>query len=234
MNNRSVDNSTELWRRYFTDINTAEEPAIQRLIDKSRYLELPAQAQISTYGSGCTDYVVVVRGDIRIQVVTENGREVVLYHVRAGEGCVLTTSCLLSRAKFPAEGFTETQTGLLALPAAEFDHALGASARFRTFVFDNFAQRLAGVISRFEQLCTPAIDRRLAFTLLDLSNASTECFAATHQRLATELGTAREVVSRHLKHYESQGWVKLGRGTIQILAPDRLTDLTRDQTPSPF
>ncbi|MDT8283030.1 MAG: Crp/Fnr family transcriptional regulator [Gammaproteobacteria bacterium] len=229
MNHGSFDNSTEIWRHYLTDISPAEEPAIQRLINKSRYLELPAQFQISSRGAMCADYIVVMHGDIRVQVVTEKGREVVLYHVRAGEGCVLTTSCLLSRAKSPAEGFTDTKTALLALPAAEFDHALGALIQFRNFVFDNFAQRLAGVISRFEQLCTPAIDRRLASALLDLSNGSSEQFAATHQQLAAELGTAREVVSRHLKHYESKGWLRLGRGTVQIFAPEELIALTLSQ-----
>ena len=219
--------NTALWRRHFPQLGQIEEPAIQEIIDKSRYIEVPANVQVSAAGAVCSDYVLVVSGSIRVQVVTEKGREVVLYHVRSGEGCVLTTSCLLSSSTFPAEGFTETRTGILALPGADFDQALGASVHFRHFVFNNFAQRLAGVISRIEQLCSPAIDRCLARTLLNLSKETGLPITATHQELASELGTAREVVSRHLKRFESQGWVSLGRGTIQVISPEMLSRVLR-------
>ncbi len=226
MNTASAANGA-LWRRYFPQLSQTEEPAIQQIIDKSRYLEIPANVQVSAAGTACSDYVLVVSGSIRVQVVTEKGREVVLYHVRSGEGCVLTTSCLLSSSTFPAEGFTETRTEILALPAVDFDQGLGASTHFRHFVFNNFAQRLAGVISRIEQLCSPAIDRSLARTLLNLSKDTGLPVTATHQELASELGTAREVVSRHLKRFESEGWVSLGRGTIQVISPEMLARVLR-------
>lgn len=220
-----IESGSGLWSHYLGDSSDRDASAVQRLIEKSRYLQLPGNLAVSTRGSVCHDYILVVSGDIRVQVTTEKGREVVLYHVRAGEGCVLTTACLLGQGPFPAEGFTETETAVLALPAGEFEQALGSCGCFRHFVFDNFAQRLAGVIGRIEQLCSPAIERRLAAILLALSRGSDSHFRITHQQLAAELGTVREVVSRHLKHFETQGWVTLGRGTIRILAQHRMHEL---------
>lgn len=226
MQNPHADNSA-LWQRCFPDLLTAQDPVLKRTMEKCRYFEFPANFQVSMPGSTCSDYVLVAGGSIRVQVVTEKGREVVLYHVSAGEGCVLTTSCLLSNTTFPAEGFTEGDTAIFALPAAEFDLALGQSATFRHFVFENFAQRLAKVIARIEQLCSPAIDRNLAAILIRLSDGSTRAFAATHQQIASELGTAREVVSRHLKRFETQGWIRLGRGSIEVVEPEQLRKLGR-------
>ncbi|HHJ35900.1 MAG TPA: Crp/Fnr family transcriptional regulator [Gammaproteobacteria bacterium] len=225
--NKPDNQNTDLWHNHFPQLMQIEDPAIERMVRKSRCLEVPADFQVSMPGVECNDYVLVVGGSIRVQIVTEKGREVVLYHVRAGEGCILTTSCLLSGATFPAEGHTEEKTEILALSATEFDIAIGASSHFRHFVFTNFAHRLASVITRIEQLCSPSIDRNLAAALLHLNGDDNQPIAATHQELANELGTAREVVSRHLKRFEEQGWVSLGRGTIQINSPDLLTDLTK-------
>lgn len=219
--------NTRLWNEHFPQLMQANDPAITRMVEKSRYLEIPANFQISTPGVECDDYVLVIGGSVCVQIVTEKGREVVLYHVCEGESCILTTSCLLSGATFPAESYAEKPTQVLALSATEFDHAIAASTPFRNFVFTNFAHRLASVISRIEQLCSPSIDRNLATALLGLSQDGNQEISATHQELANELGTAREVVSRHLKRFEEQGMVNLGRGTIQINSAELLAELSQ-------
>jgi CRP/FNR family transcriptional regulator len=218
--------NTNLWNKYFPQLMQVDDPAIDRIVKKSRLLEIPSKFQVSMPGMECSDYILVVGGSIRVQIVTEKGREVVLYHVHAGEGCILTTSCLLSGTSFPAEGYTEEKTEVLALPAAEFDLAIGASSHFRNFVFTNFAQRLASLLSRIEQFCSPSIDRSLATTLLNMATESNPV-AATHQELANEIGTAREVVSRHLKRLEGQGLLRLGRGTIHISSLGLLSDMAK-------
>ncbi len=225
--NKIDDSNISLWNKHFPQLMQADDSAITRMIEKSRYLEMPANYQISSPGVECDDYVLVIGGSVRVQIVTEKGREVMLYHVREGESCILTTSCLLSGATFPAESYAEKPTQVLALSAAEFDLAIAASTPFRNFVFTNFAHRLASVIARIEQLCSPSIDRNLATALLRLSKENSQAIIATHQELASELGTAREVVSRHLKRFEEQGWVNLGRGTIQINSPELLADLSK-------
>jgi CRP/FNR family transcriptional regulator len=214
--------------QHFPQLAQSQEPAIRRIIKSARLLSFPAHLQVSTQGGICNDYILLVSGSLRVQILTQKGREVVLYHVKPGEGCILTTSCLFSGGTFPAEGFTEQATEILALSSVEFDRALGESPLFRHFVFNNFGQRLAAVISRIEQICSPAIDKYLAEALLKLANGRTMPVVATHQELASEIGTAREVISRHLKCFEGHGWVSLGRGTIQVNSPDILAGLTKN------
>jgi CRP/FNR family transcriptional regulator len=224
--NKPDTQNIDLWNEHFPQLMQTDDPAIKRMVEKSRILEIPSDFQVSMPGVECNDYVLVVGGSIRVQIVTEKGREVVLYHVRAGEGCILTTSCLLSGTTFPAEGYTEENTAVLALPSAEFDQVIGASSHFRSFVFANFAHRLASLLTRIEQFCSPSIDRSLATTLLNLATDSNQPISATHQELANEIGTAREVVSRHLKRLEEQGLLNLGRGTIEIISPLLLAKMT--------
>ena len=167
----------------------------------------------------------MLEGSVKVFLTTVTGREVVLYHVGPGESCVLTTSCLLGGDDYPAAGITEAATTALAISSVSFHQALDQSKIFRDLVFGNLSQRIAGMITRIEQVTVRAIDGRLAQALLTAStNAQT--VKITHQALAAELGTAREVISRHLKQFEENGWVRLGRGTVEILNRQPLKDLT--------
>lgn len=213
-------------RRHFPTLAEAADAEFVSLLGQLRCMRFPGRMRLSEPGAVCKDYLLVTGGGMRVQVMTETGRDVMLYEVLPGEGCVLTTSCLLGRGRFPAEAVTLSDTEILALPAAAFHHALAHSPHFRTFVFENFGQRLAGVIGRLEQLCSPSIDRTLAETLLRHGGGRNGVLRITHQQLALELGTAREVVSRHLKRFESRGGIRLGRGTISILRFEELAALT--------
>ena len=199
---------------------------VRKIMENAKTLSFPANQQVSSPGSSCELYILVLTGSIRVQILTDSGREVVLYHVRPGDGCILTTTCLLSGDAFPAEGITDSTTTALALSRAEFDLALQQSPHFRHLVFANLGQRLADVITRIEQLCSPSIERHLAAMLIESQTDNKGSITTTHQKLAGELGTAREVVSRHLKRFEEKGWVRLGRGTIQIREPETLTRLS--------
>jgi CRP/FNR family transcriptional regulator, anaerobic regulatory protein len=228
--NKIGGNKMDLWKKTFPQLMQVHDSAIIRMIEKSRHIEIPAGFQISSPGVECDSYVLVTSGSVRVQIVTEKGREITLYHVKKGESCILTTSCLLSSTTFPAESYAVNATRVLTLPASEFDLAIGASTAFRRFVFTNFAHRLASVITRIEQLCSPSIDRNLAETLLRLSDGSGQVLlVTTHQELAKEIGTAREVVSRHLKRFEESGSISLGRGTIQIILPEILASFSKTQ-----
>lgn len=151
--------------------------------------------------------------------MSADGREVLLYHVRAGDSCVLTTSCLLGDNHYPAEGFTETDVSAFAIPAYVFHRCLAHSAFFRDFVFRSFSTRLADVMKRMESISFGSIDQKLAKALL--ANDA-RIISKTHHELALEMGSVREVVSRHLKRFESYGWLSLSRGSIQILNVDAL------------
>jgi CRP/FNR family transcriptional regulator, anaerobic regulatory protein len=166
-------------------------------------------------GTHCDHYLLALSGTLRIQLAAASGREVTLYRVKAGDSCILTTSCLLSGEHYPAEAIAETEVSALAIERPKFQQWLDTSPGFRHLVFGNFSSRLADVIRRMEEVVFTPIDPRLAALLLE-AGASGSLQSITHQDIAVELGTAREVASRHLKRFEQQGLIQLGRGHIVI------------------
>ena len=193
---------------------------------RAQYQQLPSGKRVFEPGGRCQSYLLVVSGSVRVELLTEGGREAVLYHVRAGESCVLTTSCLLGDSAYPAYGVCETDVTALAIPLDTFNHALESSGDFRRFVFASLGRRFAEVIARIEQIAFSPIDRRLAALLLSKC-AKDGSIKTTHQALANELGSAREVVSRHLKRFERMGWLRLQRGSITVLQPQPLQDIVQ-------
>jgi CRP/FNR family transcriptional regulator len=178
-------------------------------------------------GDLCPAFLLVLEGDVRVQLTSASGREVTLYRISPGGSCILTTACLLSQEDYPAEAIAESHLVAAAIPSALFQDALNGSQQFRTFVFDGFSTRLKNVIARIEELAFTSIDSRLGRALLELHIKQVE--RVTHQDLAVELGTAREVVSRHLKRFAAERWVELGRGRVTVVDPvglQRLIDST--------
>jgi CRP/FNR family transcriptional regulator len=192
---------------------------------RARLVQLPKDAHPFVPGAPCDAYLIVLEGSVRVQIVAESGREIVLYRVTAGESCVLTTSCLLKHEPYSAEAVCESPVTAVALPAPLFHDLLGASPAFRNAVLESYASRVTDLIMTFEELAFRRLDRRLAEALL--ARAVGGAVAATHHDLAVEIGSAREVVSRALKALQQEGMVELGRGMIQINAPEKLARLAR-------
>jgi len=210
--------------RLFPELASSGDVVVAQVIRSARRVTLPPGATVFRQGSACDQYLLVIDGSVRVHMLTDAGHEVVLYRVRPGESCMLTTSCLLGSVPYPADGVTENSVSALAIESGAFKRALGESPDFRMFVFRNIGERFAEVIGRLADVAFGSIDRRLATALLR-GRQSTQPVALTHQELAVELGTAREVVSRHLKRFEQQGWVSLGRSQIDLLDPAALSRL---------
>ena len=215
------DQKEILWQRIYPEFAGSTEPAIRDIIENAGRVEVPAGSLLMSQGMRCEHYLFVTSGRARVHVVTESGREIVLYYVGPGDTCVLSTSCVLSQEAFPAGIMAETDMSAFATSATLFEQAIDQSAPFRRFVFRKFGERLVEVLTRMEQLCAPSIERHLAQALLELSQQGST-IETTHQDLALRLGTAREVVSRHLKQFETHGWVRLARGRICIASPQEL------------
>ena len=196
----------------------ADEAVLDRLLENARVVKLGHDRFVFHAGDLCQAFLVLLDGEVRVQLTAASGREVTLYRIGPGGSCILTTSCLLSDEHYPAEAIAESDVEALAIPVSSFQSALESSQWFRRFVFDGFSSRLASVIQKIEQIAFTAVDIRLAAMLLELDRRGVE--KITHQDIAMELGTAREVVSRHLKRFEGEGWVRLGRGHVSIV--DRL------------
>ena len=165
------------------------------------------------------NFVLVLAGTVRVYIRGETGREIVLYRVDPGEICVLTLSNLLGGITYSAEGITETEAQLVAIPPQQFEHALTASTSFRRFIFSMIGRRLGEIMLLLEEITFKRLDIRLAQVLARAAGDSeNRPLHKTHQELAAELGSSREVISRLLKEFERNGWVRLDRGQIQVLS----------------
>ena len=162
-----------------------------------------------------TTIVMCIEGQTRVFKTSESGREILLYQVGPGETCVLTTSCLMAGSAFPAESTAETDVLLAALPASAFHRLMGASPRFRKFVLDNYGDLLSSLIMLVDEVAFASLDLRLARRLLAEANEQ-GVVAKTHQQLALDLGSVREVISRYLAEWERMGWVHASRGSIEV------------------
>ncbi len=187
-------------------------------------LRVPEGAALFRDGSRARGYVLVLEGVVRVQKVGAEGHEIVLYRVEDGQSCVLTTACLLGGQAYPAEGIAETEVELVLLPPELFERAMETSPGFRRHVMRSLGARIGELMMLIEEVAFGQMDRRLARRLLELADAHGE-IARTHQALAAELGTAREVISRLLKDFERRGWLALARGRITIRSPDALAEL---------
>lgn len=190
-------------------------PESQKILEDGIYISTaPAGTMMFSEGSECKGYVMLLEGSVRVQKTSEDGREIVLYRVESGESCIMTTTCLISNDQYGAEGIAETDIKLATIPPRVFDQLLKHSNRFSRFVFEVYAKRMSMLMMLVEEVVFKKLDKRLAQLLLDRKH---DQFDVTHQDLATELGSVREVISRQLKVFERQGFLKLGRGAIHIL-----------------
>jgi len=185
------------------------------IINNAKKVSLPANSIVFYQGACCENYLLVTKGVIKVFTRALNGREILLYRVNKGQSCTLTTTCLLANNDYPAQGETETDIEALMISLNEFNLGLAQSPSFREFVFNTYGQRLRDVISLVGDISFNRIDIRLAKQLLSHANQRNS-LTITHQALAFELGTAREVVSRQLKSFEKKGLLRLSRGVIQL------------------
>lgn len=157
----------------------------------------------------------LVEGTIRVSQTSDNGRDIVLYRVDAGESCVLTTACMLAEEAYNAEGIAETDITVVSLPKKAFDDIVATEPAFRNFVFAAYSRRLIDLLRVVDDVAFGRIDVRLAARLLVLAGDGND-IAATHQQIASELGTAREVVSRVLHDFQKRDLIGQSRGRILL------------------
>lgn len=217
-------NTREILRRHFPALLQGNDPAVDEVFARVARVTVPRGEIVFDTGSPCKHYLLVIGGSVRVEMLTRSGREALLYRVRSGQSCIFTTSCLLGHASYPARGYAETEVDALALGVADFERGIDRSPVFRRFVFHNLGQRLSDVLERLEALNFTSIDSRLADTLLRLGEQG-DRIPVTHGALAEEVGTAREVITRHLKRFAGRGLLRLERGSIELLDREQLKEI---------
>ena len=201
--------------------------AAQALSAAARPSALQAGTVVFRPGVPCERFLIVLDGVVRVRMLAESGREIVLYRVTGGETCIMTTACLMAGSEYAAEGVAETSVRAVAVPGATFHRLLTDSDAFRRFVFGAYGARLADLMMVVQEVAFRRIDVRLARYLSEARGPG-GAIDATHEAIAAELGTAREVVSRQLKDFERRGWLRRSRGRIVVADPDPLRALAED------
>jgi CRP/FNR family transcriptional regulator len=199
-------------------------PGLLQTIEREAVsIRAPAGRELFGEGAPCTHFPLLVEGTIRAVKCGPDGNEILLYRLSPGESCVITVVALLGGTAYPAMASAESDLLLFGVPRDAFLRLILESTPFRTFVFGFLSRRMAHLMALIDDVAFRSLDQRLAARLLTLG----EPITLTHQKLADELGTTRECVSRTLEALQDSGMVRLGRRKIEILDRNALTRLHR-------
>ena len=212
------------WRQLLPELEKSADDIVCKLFDNSLVVSLEKNSTVFHQGDACRNYLIILDGKVKVFTRAVNGREILLYRLFTGDSCVLTTSCLFGNKNYPAEGKTETAVTALAIPVTQFNETLQQSTTFREMVFSAFSSHLSELITLVEEVAFGKVDVRLAKLLLSQCDDE-NTLTSTHQNIATELGSAREVISRQLKDLESKGYILINRGSINIIDPTALQSI---------
>jgi CRP/FNR family transcriptional regulator len=199
-------------RSLYPAFDSLGDSALEAVLDRVQLLRVPAGTPMFGEGSPCRQFPLVLEGSIRVAKGSD-GRELQLYRVMPGESCVLTGGCLVGGRDYPATGVVEQDARLVVLPKPVFDELLSTHAPFRQYVFSLFAERLTELMALVEAVAFHKLDRRVAGALLGHGRV----VELTHQQLADEVGSVREIVTRILRSFADQGLVRLSRGSVEVL-----------------
>lgn len=186
------------------------------LCEFGNYVKLPPGQHICMEGKYCSHLALVLRGTARVYKLGESGKEITLYRVETGESCVLTLSCIITGKLFPAFAIGETDMEAIIVPTSQVRSWMEQQPTWRDYAWNLIASRLADVISLVEEITFKRMDERLTRYLEQQRQQHGTRLTTTHQQIAADLGTSREVISRLLKDLQQQGKLSLGRGLIEL------------------
>ena len=187
---------------------------------------LPAEAVVFEEGAECAAIAILFSGVARVFKIGETGREITLYRFGDGESCILTASCILGNHNFPAIAQIEREADALLIPAQVFHDWMNRYSFWREYTFALLSSRLAAVMSVLDEVAFQRMDARVAELLLRRAATPSAAVRITHQEIAAELGTSREVVSRILEDFHQKGALIAARGLITLKDPQKLRALT--------
>lgn len=212
--------------RALPPLQRADPPLIREFAQAARLARIPAGQDVFVEGDAVESIAFVISGVVRVYKIGETGREITLYRFGLGESCVLTANAILSRQSFPAIATVEQAAEVVLVPAEVFRDWVRRSDAWRDFVFELLSQRLASLMAVVNEVAFRRLDVRLADFLLARSRHANPV-RLTHQAIAAELGSSREVISRVLEDLAQEGLVQPARGQITVLDPAALETRAR-------
>ena len=206
----------ERWLAVFPFLKSLRTDHLALLKARVTFMDVAAGFKVCTEGAACRSYLMCIEGGTRTFRMSGSGRELLLYRVVPGTTCVFTTQCLLAGGDFPAECVADAKSSMAAIPADTFHDLMGSSPQFRNFVLMDYSLLLSGIIFVVDQIAFSSLHQRLSHRLLLEANAD-GVVVRTHQQIASDIGSVREVVTRHLSELERAGWIRTARGSLQII-----------------
>ena len=177
-------------------------------------ITVPADAMVCQSGDVCENLVIVLEGRVKVYRPAANGRSLTLYTVNKNESCILTASCILNQIPFPAFAVTTTEVKALSIPPDKVIAWLEHEPMWQKYMFSLLSQRMINLIELVDTVAFESLDVRLEAWLQ--SHVDQKTIHITHQQIAEDLASSREVISRLLKKFEKNGLITLGRGTIEL------------------
>lgn len=202
------------WINAFPGLSDLGAPAMERM-RAAPIATAPAGHRLFAAGEICENFYLVIDGRARVLLSAESGRDATLYTVGAGETCLMTLCGLLSGERYAAEAWVDTDMRAAVLDRPGFFTLFDLDPAFRRFALNALGGRLSAVMVSLGEIAFGGLDRRLAHALIEAAGEDGVA-ARTHAALASELGAARESVSRRLKLMEQWGWVKRERGGVAL------------------
>jgi CRP/FNR family transcriptional regulator len=212
-----------LLRERFPALAELPPARYDELLARSLVRRAPAGTVLFAADQPCTGFPLVLEGSVRVSKTAPNGREIELYRVEAGESCILSGGCLMGHTDYSASGIAQSDVVILNIPPVLFQDLMLSHEPFRRYVFSMYGARLAEVMELVEEVAFRRLDARLAQLLVHRGPV----VQATHQKIADDLGSVREIVSRLLRSFEERGWVKLERERITVTDPQGLAAQAR-------
>lgn len=203
-------------------------PAQQKIISQSSQSRSVPRGTVLHNGSvDCLGLLLIVSGQLRAYIISDEGREITLYRLFERDVCIFSASCVMSNIQFEVIIEAEKDSDVIVLPPHIYKKLMEESAVVANFSNQIMGSRFTEVMWLIEQIMWKSFDKRLAAFLVEESILdNTDALKITHEKIANHLGTAREVVTRMLRYFQSEGLVKLSRGTIELTDKKRLEEIS--------
>lgn len=214
-NNENIFHSKIL--KLFPFLNKEQFPEFDIFKENVINSIIPQGKLITLEGDSCGYLSFVISGIVRVYKIGETGREITLYRLYEGDSCILTASCIVSNSTFPAFSVAETDVEVFTIPSSLFSSWVKKYPVWQNFIFNLVSERLSDIISVVEEIAFRHVDVRIADRLNKLYEERGNPIQITHQKLASDIGSSREVISRILKDFEEKNVIKISRGEIEII-----------------
>ena len=206
--------SEEKYLEIFPYFRNASSPVVKKILSKGQYKTVPPRMILQMEGQHCNSIGFMLSGEKRVFKTSESGKEITISGIEPGEFCIINAACILAETLYPANIVTLNSVEMLTLSAQDFRDMIAEYDELRSFTFRLISQNFSIIMELIEEIVFRRMDERLLEYLIEKSENN--ILKTTHQRIANDLGTAREVITRLLGDFEKKGLVRLSKSLIQL------------------